>query len=200
MFDWIIQFIEAWGLWGVFALMVLENVVPLIPSELIEPLAGFKAAEGVYPVWAVVAVSTTGSVVGSLAWYLLGKRMGKAGALRFAKRYGAWLTLEEDDIQKGLDFFHRHHMKGIVLARLVPGLRTLIALPAGIVNVNIRDYIVFSLAGSLLWDTLLISSGFVLKEQYKQVQHILNPVTNLILVGVLILYVVRVVQHQRKNP
>jgi membrane protein DedA with SNARE-associated domain len=199
MFDWLTQFIEAWGLLAVFILMVLENVIPLIPSELIEPLAGYKAAEGSYPVVVAILVSATGSVLGSLVWYTLGKRLGKDGTLRFAERHGAWLTLEAKDVEKGLDFFHHHHMKAIILARLVPGLRTLIALPAGIMAIKLKYYLVLSFIGSVIWDSLLIYSGFLLKDRYDQVSHVLNPITNIILVGVLIIYIVRVIRHKRKH-
>jgi len=149
MFRWIADTIESLGYAGIAALTFLENIFPPIPSELVIPLAGFVAAQGVLrPQW-VIAAATIGSLAGSTAWYVLGRRVGKARLHRWVEQHSRWLTLSTDDLGRVDVWFKSHGAWAVCLGRMVPGIRTLISLPAGFTGMPLWRFLTYSALGTL---------------------------------------------------
>lgn len=199
MFDFITAFMAGGGLLAVFLLMVLENVFPPIPSELIVPLAGFEAAQGSFPLWALVVVATLGSVAGSSIWYALGLWLGERRFLALVDRHGLWLTLDRAEAEAATAWFRRHGPVAVLLGRLVPTVRTLISVPAGIAGMPLVPFLLYSTAGSLLWVGLLAVAGWLLGENYKAVEAWLNPVTTLVVLLIVALYLWRLLRALRRR-
>jgi membrane protein DedA with SNARE-associated domain len=193
MFDWITGFVRQAGYVGVFLLMLAENVVPPIPSELIMPLAGFAAARGHLSIPLVVLAGTAGSLLGALFWYVLGRRLGLERLKRLAARHGRWLTLSPDDVARADDWFGRHGGKAVFLGRLVPTVRTLISVPAGINGMPLPSFLAWSALGTLMWTALLAGAGFLLQSQYELVADYLNPASTVLIALIVAWYLYRVV-------
>jgi membrane protein DedA with SNARE-associated domain len=192
MFDWITGFVRQAGYVGVFLLMLAENVVPPIPSELIMPLAGFAAARGHLSIPLVVLAGTAGSLLGALFWYVLGRRLGLERLKRLAARHGRWLTLSPDDVARADDWFGRHGGKAVFLGRLVPTVRTLISVPAGINGMPLPSFLAWSALGTLMWTALLAGAGFLLQSQYELVADYLNPASTVLIALIVAWYLYRV--------
>jgi membrane protein DedA with SNARE-associated domain len=199
MFDIIVRLIIHVGYWGVFVLMFGENVFPPIPSELIMPLAGFSAARGQMNLWLVIAAGTAGSVLGAFFWYWVGRWVGRDRVRELASRHGRWLTLCPEDFDKANAYFDRHRGPAVMLGRMVPGVRTLISVPAGVAGMAVVPFLFYSTIGSLFWTALLGGAGYLLKEQYTLVEKWVNPVANVVVGVLLIVYVYRVVTFGRRG-
>ena len=197
MFDFITGWIEQGGLLAVAALMVLENVFPPIPSELIIPLAGFSAARGEFNILALVAVATAGSVLGSSLWYALGLWLGEERFLRLVDRHGVWLTLTRGEAEAATAWFRRHGPWAVLLGRLVPTVRTLISVPAGLSGMGVTPFLLYTAAGTAAWTPVLAGAGWLLGENYEAVERWLNPVTTAVVAGIVGLYLWRLVRGLR---
>jgi len=199
MFDWISDFIERSGYLGIALLMLAENVFPPIPSELIMPLAGFAAARGEIRIVPVILAGTSGSVLGALFWYAVGRWVGEERLKRYAARHGRWLTLTPDDVEQAQGYFSRHRGKALFFGRLLPAVRTLISIPAGIVRMPLLRFLLYSSLGTALWTALLAGAGYLLEAQYGKVAAWLNPVTNTILGAAVLAYLYRVATYKPKG-
>jgi membrane protein DedA with SNARE-associated domain len=199
MFDFITSWMEAGGLWAVGALMVLENVFPPIPSELIVPLAGFQAAQGSFGLLPLVLVATLGSVAGSTLWYALARAWGRERFLRFVDRYGVWLTLTRGEAEGAAAWFERHGRAAVLLGRMVPTIRTLISVPAGLSGMPWGTFLVFTAIGSAGWTAALALAGYLLQSQYERVEVWLNPVTTIVVLLIVGLYLYRVIRALRRR-
>ncbi|CUH75954.1 DedA family protein [Tropicibacter naphthalenivorans] len=198
MFDFITNVMSALGAFGVASLMFLENVFPPIPSELIMPLAGFNAARGAQTLWIVILAGTVGSLAGAIFWYWLGRRLGARRVREMAQRHGRWLTMTPEDVDRANDWFHRHGRAAVVLGRLVPTVRTLISVPAGVACMPVWEFALWSTVGTAIWTALLTLAGYVLESQYELVSEWLNPVSTVLVVGFVLVYVYRVVTFGRR--
>lgn len=197
MFDWITQVIASTGYLGIAALMLLENLFPPIPSEVIMPLAGFVAARGELTLWGVIIAGTLGSLIGAAPWYLLGRWFGEEGLHNVAVRHGRWLTLSSQDVTKAILTFRRYGAIAVFFGRLVPAIRTLISAPAGIAVMPIPKFIFWTTLGSSLWTTLLTLAGFLLESQYARVAEYIDPVSKVVVITIVAVYVYRLVTYRR---
>lgn len=195
MFDWITDIIDRTGYLGVFFLMLVENVFPPIPSELIMPLAGLTAAQGKLNIVLVVLAGTTGSLVGALFWYCVGRWLGRERLKRFAARHGRWLTLTPDQVDQARDWFRRHGAKAVLIGRLVPTVRTLISVPAGVTGMPLASFLAFTALGTALWTALLAGAGYLLQDEYGRVADYVGPVSNVIFGLIAAWYLYRVATH-----
>ena len=194
MFEWITHLLDQLGYVGIALLMLLENVFPPIPSELIMPLAGFDAARGDMNVYLVILSGSIGSVAGALFWYVIGRWIGEDRLKRFASRHGRLLTLNASEIERVNRWFDKHNEKAVLLGRLVPAVRTLISVPAGIFEMSLGRFLVYSTIGTVGWTALLTFGGYMLGDRYELVQTWINPVSNVI-VGIIVLaYLYRVMR------
>jgi membrane protein DedA with SNARE-associated domain len=183
--------ITAGGAWGIAMLMLLENIFPPIPSELIMPFAGFEAAAGRLSFWAVVIAGTLGSVAGAVVWYAAGRGFGEARTLALIDRYGFWLTISREEAERALAWFARRGALAVFLGRLVPGVRTIISVPAGVAAMPFGKFLAITALGSLVWVVMLTLAGYLLEANYERVAHLLDPATKVILGVILVTYVWR---------
>ena len=193
MFDWITGLIGQAGYFGVFLLMLVENIFPPIPSELIMPLAGFTAAQGKLNLALVVLAGAAGSLLGALLWYYAGRWLGADRVMAFASRHGRWLTLSPAQVERAERWFRRHGGAAVFVGRLAPTVRTLISVPAGIAAMPLARFLAWTALGTALWTALLAGSGYLLESQYERVSSYLNPAANVVFALIGALYVYRVV-------
>jgi membrane protein DedA with SNARE-associated domain len=197
--NWIQQTMTSLGYPGVAFLMFLENIFPPIPSELIMPLAGFTAGTGELSFVGVVLAGALGSLLGQLPLYYLGRWVGEDKLVAWADRYGKWLAISGAEVKKADDWFDRHGHKAVFLARLIPGLRSLISIPAGISEMRLTTFLLYSAFGTSLWVLLLATLGSILGENYELVDTYLGPVALVVLGAVAVLAVVWVVRRRAKR-
>ncbi len=198
MFDWIANLVEQGGYLGIAALMLLENVFPPIPSELIMPLAGFAAARGELNIVGAVLAGTLGSILGAVFWYYIGVWVGDERLQRWAVRHGRWMTLTPQEIEKSCTWFARHGGIAVLVGRLVPAVRTLISVPAGISDMPLGRFLTYSTLGTIVWTALLAAAGYFLESQYQEVSNWLNPVSTIVIVVLVLAYLYRVLTFRRR--
>ena len=191
MFEWITHLVSQGGYAGVAGLMLLENLFPPIPSELIMPLAGFVAARGELQVALVILAGTAGSLVGALPWYCAGRWLGRDRIRRLAERHGRWLTVSASEFDRAAAWFDRYGGWAVLVGRLVPGVRTLVSVPAGVAGMGLGRFLLLSAAGSFAWTAALTAAGYLLQDHYALVADYLDPASKAILGGIVLLYVYR---------
>lgn len=199
MFEFITKFLEDHGYLGVFALMAIENVFPPIPSEMIMPFAGFVVARGELDLAGVLACGTIGSVAGSLPWFYAAKAYGCARLKKIAAHRARWLTVTPEDIDSSVRAFKKHGAKAILFGRLIPAIRSIISAPAGIAEMPLPKFLLYSTIGSLAWTGLLMAAGFLLEDKYSQVSSYIDPVSKAIFGILLAWYLYRVATHKRRD-
>lgn len=198
--DWILDLIESGGYLAVALLMLLENVFPPIPSEIVMPVAGIVAGRGDLSIAPVIIFGTLGAVAGQLLWFWLGLRVGEEGLKKLARKHGRWLTVSPRDVEKADDWFDKHGGKAVLFGRLVPGVRTLISLPAGLSEMSLRRFLLFSTIGSGAWTATLALIGFALGERSESVTRWIGPVSTTVLVVLLAYYLYRVATFKKDSP
>jgi membrane protein DedA with SNARE-associated domain len=156
------------------------------------PMAGFVAAGGRLDLFGVIVAGALGSVAGALPWYYLGRVVGGVRLERWATRHGRWLTLSPAQVSRVDPWFRRHCGKAVLLGRLLPALRTLISLPAGLFRTRLDRFLLYTAIGSGLWSAALAGAGYWLHADYGRVQHYLNPAANLVVAGGAVVYLYRV--------
>ncbi len=198
MIESIVNTINSLGYIGIALLMALENIVPPIPSELIMPLAGFTVTQGKLKFIFVIIAGTVGSVLGTIPWYFLGKSWGLKRTKKIADKYGRWLTISGEDVEKTKGWFDRRGYAATAIGRLVPGIRTYISIPAGVSKMPFLAFLIYSTAGSIIWVTLLTYAGYILGENYQRVGIYLKPFSGLVLVLVLITFIYWIIKRRNK--
>jgi membrane protein DedA with SNARE-associated domain len=188
MFDWITGIIGRLGYAGVAGLTFLENVFPPIPSELVIPLAGYVAAQGDMRLTLVIAAASAGSLAGATVWYWIGRSVGEHRLRAWVDRHGKWLTLSGKDVDRAKLWFSRHGNAATFFGRLVPGVRTLVSLPAGFARMPALPFIVYSALGTTIWTGALAYAGAALQSNFTIVGDYINMVTNVVMgaIGVMI--------------
>jgi len=163
------RLVDSFGYVGLILVMLIENVIPPIPSEIFLPFAGFQVAEGSMNLVLVLLVTTLGGFAGTSLFYYLGKLLGDARTRQLIDRYGRYVLLREADYDEALRLFRTHDSKVVFWARFIPGVRSLISLPAGVAGMSFRRFTVFTLAGTFLWNTALVLAGLFLGSRWEQV-------------------------------
>lgn len=182
----IIDLIARGGYFGIFWLMVLENVVPPVPSELIMGIGGVLVARGEMQFWPLLVVGTAGTTAGNYFWYWIGDVWGYRRLAPLIDRWGRWLTVEWEDIERARDFFVRYGHWVVFVLRFSPVLRTIISLPAGLTHMPLGKFLGYTFAGSLIWNALLIKGGEWLGGMLSESQEMLGW----IIIGTVVLTVV----------
>lgn len=199
MVEWITNTMQSMGYLGIGLLMFLENLFPPIPSELIMPLAGFTASKGDMQLAPAIAAGTIGTIIGALPWYYAGKLLSEERLKHLADKYGKWITVSGADIDKSNRWFNRHGNKAVFLCRLVPGVRTLISLPAGINNMPLIPFLAYSTGGTILWVSFLTLAGYKLAENYERVEQYLAPVSKIVAVTIVIGFILWIIKKNMQK-
>ncbi len=200
MTDWIRSVMASLGYPGLALLLFLENVVPPIPSEAIVPLAGFMTEQGEMTYIGVVVAGSLGSLIGSLPLYWLGRALGEERLRRFARGRGRWFGLAEDDIDRSKRWFDRHGGWAVLLCRLVPGVRSYIAIPAGCARMPLWRYLAWSSIGITAWIALLAWIGRLLGRDHERADTYLSVFTYVVMSVLLTTAVTWVVRRRRTTP
>lgn len=165
------------GYGGVFLAMLIENFLQFIPSEAIMPLAGFFVAQGKLQMAPTIAAGTLGTILGTLPWYWIGRTVNEQRIEHHVERHGAWLGITTGKLRKSRHWFNRHGHQIVFWGRLVPILRTLVSIPAGIELMPLRPFLIWTALGSLLWNIFLTVVGYLLGQNWTAVHAMLRPFT-----------------------
>jgi membrane protein DedA with SNARE-associated domain len=185
MLTWIAHLVGALNYWGVAILMAIENVFLPLPSELIMPLAGFLTANGKMTLTGVIIAGTIGSVLGALPLYYAGRALGEERPERWLERYGRWTLIRGKDLERATARFSGHSFVDVIIAQLLPGVRGLISIPAGVARMNVGLFLLANLVGTVFWCAALAVAGRILGANFTRIHQFLGPVGWTIL-GVLV--------------
>lgn len=175
MTDFILNLIARGGYFGIFLLMALENIIPPIPSEVIMGLGGMAVARGEMAIVPLVLIGTAGTTAGNCFWYVLGRCVGYERFRPLVARHGRWLTLEWRDVEALHRFFVMRGGWVIFVFRFLPTFRTVISLPAGMTRMPVWKFLVWTYAGSLIWNGVLAGAGVVLGSRFEELQRFVGP-------------------------
>ncbi|MGG0645084.1 DedA family protein [Sporosarcina gallistercoris] len=186
MEGWIMELLAEYGYYGVLALILVENLFPPIPSELILTFSGLLvASHGLSMGWMIVA-ATTGSVIGAMVLYGIGMFLDVPRLERLTDRHGRWLRLKRKDIRRADAWFHKYGPWTVLICRMVPLVRSLISIPAGMSGMNFPLFIILTTLGSLVWNSVLIFTGVKLGANFESVIRYMDIYSNVvyILIGI----------------
>lgn len=178
-----IHWVQSGGYIGIFLAMVLESACIPLPSEVIMPFGGFLAWAGHLQLWIVIGMGTLGNIVGSLVAYYVGKLGGRA----VITRYGRYIHVTERHLKKAEDWFDKRGEWAVFVGRLLPGIRTFISLPAGIAQMNVVKFTVFSAIGSLPWVAALGYAGYKLGQNWEGITTYTHPLIYVVAAVVVLL-------------
>lgn len=199
MQDWVVDTVRSLGPAGVALLMFVENVFPPLPSELIMPLAGYLSVNGSMSFAGTVVAGTVGSLFGTTLWYWLGRRIGEDQLRDWLRKYGVYLALRPGDVRRVQRFFDRYGAVGVIVGRTIPGVRTLISLPAGLGRMSFPKFLACSAVGIALWTAGLAYAGRLLGRHFPAVGDYVGIVAWVVLVLGVVWYVVRVARIVRSG-
>jgi len=168
------QIILTLGYPGLALIMFVETVFPPIPSEVVLPFAGSLVGEGTLSLLGVMVSSTLGAVLGTLPFYYLGRVLGEARTRAFVGRFGRWFGISEEDFERSLKLFRRFDRHIVFFARLLPGARSVISLPAGVAHMPLVPFLAYTTLGTVLWNLLLSLSGILLGRNWDRILHFVD--------------------------
>ena len=198
MSDWVVRLIEQSGYLGVAFLMFLETIFPPIPSEVIMPIAGMAAAKGKLGFVPVVASGTAGAMLGNTVWYLAARALGVHRLKPLITSYGRWLTISWPEVERAERWFAQHGTFFVFFGRLLPTVRSLVSVPAGLLRMRFKSFFVASLIGTASWTAILAGAGYKLQNNVTAVERMVGPASNAVLVVLAAGYVWRLWTHRHQ--
>jgi membrane protein DedA with SNARE-associated domain len=209
--NWVQDVINQFGYLGVALLVVIENVFPPIPSEIVLPFAGFVAQQGASAVNAtagaaqsdttvvgMMIAATVGSVVGALILYFVSAAIGPERLRGFVERFGKWFGVKSSDLVRAEEWFDRRSVAAVLVGRCVPLIRSIVSIPAGFRRMKLTSFVVLTAIGSAVWNIALIGAGAVLGDQWERVGEYVGVFQWLVIAAVLLL-LLRFVVSRLKN-
>ena len=193
MSAWIIDLIEQTGYWGVTLLMLLETMFPPIPSEVIMSIAGMHAGQGKMSLPLVILFGTAGAMVGNYFWYLVARLIGIDRLKTMIERYGRWLTLDWPEVERARRLFERYGGPIVGIGRMLPTLRSLMSIPAGLLRMRQSTFLIWSTIGTAGWTSIIAIGGWVLGQNFKNIEAIVGPISIAVIVMIVIAYLWRVI-------
>jgi len=183
------------GYGGIFLLMVAESALIPIPSEVIMPFSGYLVSAGKLNAVYVVLAGSIGNLVGSLIAFFIGSRLGR----NFILRYGKYVLLRKSHLELTENYFRKYGDRATFISRLLPAVRTYISLPAGVANMNLKKFIVYTFAGSLIWNTMLTYVGIKLGEEWTSIRQYSSYIDVVVIAGVIIAIIIFVKRRSSKG-
>jgi len=184
--------------------MFLENIIPPIPSEIIMPLGGFFVYQQKLNFYILVFWGLLGTILGSLPWYYLGRLVNEKRLSKFLEKKGKYLGISSSDLIKSKKWFEKYGVSLVFWGRLVPGIRTLISVPAGIELMPLRKFLIWTTLGSSIWVALLTYTGYLFGENYlrietylDQVKYVVKPILILIILYFMTKFLIRLIKKNR---
>jgi membrane protein DedA with SNARE-associated domain len=199
MIDTFQHLIDTFGYFGVFVLLLIENLFPPLPSEVVAPFCGYAAARGELNIAGVIAAAVFGSMVGQLPWYFAGRVLGERRIEALAARYGRWLTVTPHEVDRVFKWFYRYGAASVFFGRMIPAIRAVISLPAGLAEMPLAKFLAYSLAGTTIWMGGLAYAGYRLGQNYALVEKYMGPGTKIVVAIVILTYLVRLGLSFRKT-
>ncbi|MDN4525710.1 DedA family protein [Fictibacillus fluitans] len=202
MQNWITHVIEQFGYIGVFFMIALENIFPPIPSEVILTFGGMMTSFSKLTVLGVILASTAGSVFGAAVLFKIGTFLDVPRLERIVERWGHLLRLKKEDIHKADNWFDRYGYWAVFFCRLVPLIRSLISIPAGMSGMKFSLFLLFTTLGTLIWNTILVYVGAAFGRNWEQVVHFMDIYSNVmyaLLAAALGLFVFYYVKKKRRQ-
>ncbi len=187
--------ISTFGYTGIFFLMMLESMVLPVPSELVMPFAGFLIEKGTFSFLYVIIASTLGSITGSLIFYYI----GKTGGHSLVDRYGKYVLINHEDVRRAEELFDKRGDLTVFFARLVPVVRHLISLIAGIGKMNVKKFTVYTIIGAAIWNSILAYLGFILGQHWDEVNKYTDQIDIVIVILLIIFVIYFVYRHLKKR-
>ncbi|WP_432363298.1 DedA family protein [Sporosarcina sp. UB5] len=174
MDNWVTEFIGEHGYFGVCFLLLIENIFPPIPSEIILTFSGFATGFTTMTKMGVIIAATIGSVVGAMVLYSIGMLVDVPRLERFVEKRGRWLRLSKKDLRRAESWFEKYGPWTVFFCRLVPLVRSLISVPAGMSRMNFPLFILLTILGSFIWNTILVTIGFAVGENWESIVHYMD--------------------------
>ena len=199
MSDWVVRLIEESSYLGVAFLMFLETLFPPIPSEVIMPVAGVAAAKGRMSFAMTVASGTVGAMLGNVVWYLAARALGHDRLRPVIRRHGKWLTVDWKDVERAHRWFDLHGIALVFIGRLVPTIRSIVSIPAGLLDMRFRNFMIASTIGTALWTAILAGAGFKLQENFHQIGNVVGPASNIVIALLVAIYFWRLLTHRSSD-
>ncbi|PLR86356.1 alkaline phosphatase [Bacillus canaveralius] len=191
MENWITEIMNNYGYMGIFLLIALENIFPPIPSEVILTFGGFMTTTSNMSITGVVAVSTLGSVAGAAVLYWVGLLINIERIEKIVEKWGHILRLTKKDVHKANEWFDRYGVWTVFFCRLIPLIRSLISVPAGMARMNFGIFLIFTTAGTLIWNIILVNIGAAVGSSWETIVGYMDIYSNVvyaILAVILILF------------
>jgi membrane protein DedA with SNARE-associated domain len=180
--------------------MFLETVFPPIPSEVIMPVAGIVAASGALSLTGVILAGSLGAMLGNTFWYVLARMIGVERFQPLIERHGRWLTIDWPDVERAQAAFGRFGGLIVFLGRMIPSIRSVISIPAGLLRMRLPGFLIWSTLGTVIWSTGLAVAGWVLGRNLDQIEAVIGPLSLAVIVAVVGLYIWRQVTWHRRKP
>lgn len=193
MGDWVRQMIEQSGYLGVAFLMFAETVFPPIPSEVIMSIAGLQAARGTISLWGAIVAGTAGAMLGNTFWYLLARALGLQRFKPLIDRFGRWITLDWAEVERADRWFRQYGSAFVFFGRLLPTVRSLVSVPAGLLHMSLSRFLFWSTLGTAAWTALLAGAGWTLGQRYAEIDNYIGPLSTAIIVLLVLWYLWRVI-------
>ncbi len=203
MLEFSLSVIESIGLLGAALLIAIEVIILPIPSELVLLLTGVNAGQGTFTFWGAILATTIGSLVGATVLYLIGWWVSEERIRSLVQRYGKFVGFHVKDFDKATDFFDRYGVPIVLFGRLIPVVRSLVSIPAGLTRMNPYKFFFFTAIGSLIWNTAWISVGFALGENWEvaeQFSSVLDYIVYAVLAFIAVRLVIRIVKARKSRP
>ena len=194
--EWVLTIMAKFGYLGIIFAMFAENVFPPIPSELIMPAAGFAAARGDLHLLLIIVAGTFGSVLGALPLYYFGTLFNKDRLILFTKKYGKYVFIKSEDVLSSDAWFNKHGKKAVFFGRMVPGIRSLISIPAGMNKMPLVSFLVLTALGASIWTTILTLAGFYLGKNYEVIATILAPYSKVFLLFAIVFIIAWLIKRR----
>lgn len=199
MENWITQLMENFGYFGTFLLIALENVFPPIPSEVILTFGGFMTTRTEMTIPGLVIYATAGSVVGAVILYGVGRILNINRLEKIIGRWGYILRIRVEDIHKANSWFNRFGYLTVFFCRMIPLIRSLISIPAGMANMKFRVFLPLTIAGTLIWNILLVWAGAALGESWEDVLSYVDIYSNITYIIIIIASIIFVMLFTLKR-
>ena len=195
----ITDFISKWGYTAIFILILLENVLPVVPSEIILTFAGLLSVKSHLSIWTLLIIATIASFIGLLILYYICRLISEDKLYRFVDRHGKWMKLKSKDLKRANDWFKKYGAWAVFLCRFVPVLRVLITIPAGINRMNVIQFTTLSLIGTTIWNFALILLGRLLSDSFDALMNGIHTYSRIMYVIIIIAFIYFVIRYLMKR-
>lgn len=193
------NFINSWGYTAIAILILLENILPFIPSEIILTFAGLMTVKSDLSIPLLFIISTISSLIGLIILYYISSIVSEARLYRFVDKYGKWIKLKGKDIARANEWFKKYGAIAVFLCRFIPVLRVLITIPSGINRMNIVLFTILSLIGTTIWNIALIFLGSMLSNSFDTLMNGLHTYSYIMYVIIAIAVVYLFIRIYKKN-